>query len=72
MLVGDRSGAGDTEETLTHEEKLRRERQRNLATGVTQYMWCVFPQTLCQTLPLTCLRVWSPGLRALQTVPRGC
>mgnify|MGYP002712996918 CR=1 FL=1 len=32
-------GAGDTEENLTLEEKLRRERMRQRETGITQYSW---------------------------------
>lgn len=32
-------GAGDQEETLSLEEKLRRERARSLALGVTNYAW---------------------------------
>ena len=33
------SGDGDTEENLTLEEKLRRERMRQRETGITQYAW---------------------------------
>ena len=37
-LVGPSTG-GETEETLSLEEKLRRERARSLAVGVTRYAW---------------------------------
>lgn len=40
MLVSGEERAGDSEDTLTLEEKLRRERQRNLSVGITQYCWC--------------------------------
>lgn len=32
-------GQGDTEATLSRDEKLRRERQRAYAVGVTAYAW---------------------------------
>lgn len=32
---------GNTEETLSFEEKMRRERLRDLSVGVTEYQWCV-------------------------------
>lgn len=35
------SNKADTEANLSLEEKLRRERQRRLAVGITEYWWCV-------------------------------
>ena len=38
-LVDPPSAALDTEESLSLEEKLRRERQRQMAVGMTNYAW---------------------------------
>ena len=38
-LLKPKPGAGDTEENLSKEEKLRRERQRALTVGVTSFLW---------------------------------
>ncbi len=39
LLVQPPDNTGDTEQNLSLEEKLRRERQRMMATGVTNYSW---------------------------------
>ncbi|MBN1259298.1 MAG: DPP IV N-terminal domain-containing protein, partial [Anaerolineae bacterium] len=38
-LLATPPGGGDSEETLSLEEKLRRERRRQLALGITRYAW---------------------------------
>jgi dipeptidyl-peptidase-4 len=40
------AGGGDSDETVSREEALRRERQRQLASGVTAYAWSREGQTL--------------------------
>ncbi len=47
-------GGGETEETLSAEEKLRRERARNRALGVTHYAWMpgAPPDTIRIMIPL--------------------
>lgn len=58
-LFGD-EGAGVTEDNLTLEEKLRRERARDLGLGVTTYSWASDADVLVVPFP-DALRVWRDG-----------
>jgi hypothetical protein len=41
VVVVKPQGAGNTEENLSFDEKMRRERLRDASVGVTEYFWCV-------------------------------
>ena len=58
-LFGD-EGAGVTEDNLTLEEKLRRERARDLGLGVTTYAWARDADVLVVPFP-DATRVWRDG-----------
>jgi hypothetical protein len=51
---------GNTEATLSFEEKMRRERLRDLSVGVTEYEWYV---ACCRTLACTHTRTNPHGKR---------
>ncbi|CAK4854014.1 unnamed protein product, partial [Aphanomyces euteiches] len=51
-LVARPPGSGNTESNLSLEEKLRRERQRQMGVGITSYLWCPTPQSTRILYPL--------------------
>ncbi|KAF0688162.1 Aste57867_20195 [Aphanomyces stellatus] len=51
-LVARPPGSGNTENNLSLEEKLRRERQRQMGVGITSYLWCPTPQSTRILYPL--------------------
>ena len=60
-LVDPPSAALDTEESLSLEEKLRRERQRQMAVGMTNYAWSQNtkgPQRILALLQVWCSMHW--------------
>ncbi|CAF0765270.1 unnamed protein product [Adineta ricciae] len=48
------NGEGKTEENLSMEEKLRRERQRQLITGITRYQWSTNKSHSLMLIPIGC------------------
>ncbi|OQS06252.1 dipeptidyl peptidase [Thraustotheca clavata] len=51
-LVARPPGSGNTESNLSLEEKLRRERQRQMGTGITSFLWCPAPHSTRIIYPL--------------------
>ncbi|EQC25621.1 hypothetical protein SDRG_16517 [Saprolegnia diclina VS20] len=51
-LVARPPGSGNTESNLSLEEKLRRERQRQMGTGITSFLWCPTPHSTRIVYPL--------------------
>ncbi|RHX97176.1 hypothetical protein DYB25_007218 [Aphanomyces astaci] len=51
-LVARAPGSGNTENNLSLEEKLRRERQRQMGVGITSYLWCPAPHSTRILYPL--------------------
>ncbi|TYZ63228.1 hypothetical protein PybrP1_012641 [[Pythium] brassicae (nom. inval.)] len=45
QLLASPPNQGDTERNLSLEEKLRRERQRQMGVGITSYAWCPAPHS---------------------------
>lgn len=64
-------GAGDTEEGLSLEEKLRRERLRERGLGVTRYAWAAERARLC--VPISGAVYVQDGVTGalMEVVPRG-
>ncbi|ETV95303.1 hypothetical protein H310_11203 [Aphanomyces invadans] len=51
-LVARPPGSGNTENNMSLEEKLRRERQRQMGVGITSYLWCPAQQSTRILYPL--------------------
>ncbi|OQS01519.1 dipeptidyl peptidase [Achlya hypogyna] len=51
-LVARPPGTGNQESNLSLEEKLRRERQRQMGTGITSFLWCPSPHSTRIVYPL--------------------
>ncbi|KAJ0411190.1 hypothetical protein ATCC90586_008906 [Pythium insidiosum] len=52
-LLASPPNQGNTEGNLSLEEKLRRERQRQMGVGITSYAWCPTPQSQRILYPIT-------------------